>query len=144
MSTRWTTSSCVFLMGPIMFYHQLRSNMTSLWVSLTNRTMHAYHPTRDQVAHCFLLTTCLRWSSLSAATIGSSFFRWYEIRWLMLSNNMSLVRTCREDSKMRCPYHIRHIHTSLSRLPYWIMDIQLPASNIPSFTSYKTDMNFDG
>lgn len=61
--------------------------------------MHAYHPMQDQVGHCFLLTTCLRWSSLSAATIGSSFFRWYEIRWLMLSNNMSLVRTCREDGK---------------------------------------------
>lgn len=54
---------------------------------------------QGQMAHCFLLTTCLRCSSLSAATIGSSFFRWYEMRWLMLSNNMSLVRTWMEDSK---------------------------------------------
>lgn len=62
-------------------------------------TLCTYHPAWGQAAHCFLLTTCLRWSSLSAATMGSSFCRWYEIRWLMLSNNMSLVRTCREDSK---------------------------------------------
>lgn len=56
--------------------------------------LHAYHLLQKQAVHCFLLTACLRWSSLSAATIGSSFFRWYAIRWLMLSNNMSLVRTC--------------------------------------------------
>lgn len=62
-------------------------------------TLCTYRPAWGQAAHCFLLTTCLRWSSLSAATMGSSFCRWYEIRWLMLSNNMSLVRTCWEDSK---------------------------------------------
>lgn len=70
-------------------------------ITIINHFQHplckSYPPMQGQVAHCFLLTTCLRWSSLSAATIGSSFFRWYEIRWLMLSNNMSLVRTCVEE-----------------------------------------------
>lgn len=43
--------------------------------------------------HCFLCTTCRRCSSLSAATMGCSFCRWWLMRWLMLSNSTSLVLT---------------------------------------------------
>lgn len=43
--------------------------------------------------HCFLRTTWRRCSSLSAATMGCSFCRWWLMRWLMLSNSTSLVLT---------------------------------------------------
>lgn len=43
--------------------------------------------------HCFLCTTWRRCSSLSAATMGCSFCRWWLMRWLMLSNSTSLVLT---------------------------------------------------
>lgn len=72
----------------------IRLSLRSNFLLHLYSVLRAYHPSQRQVGHGFLLTACLRCSSLSAATIGSSFFRWYAIRWLMLSNNMSLVRTC--------------------------------------------------
>lgn len=62
---------------------------------------------QPEKAQYFLLTTCRRWSSLSAATMGSWFCRWYEMRWLMLSKSMSLVRTYVEDSER----HTQHWNT---------------------------------
>lgn len=82
-------------------------------------------PIRHCKHQCFLPTGCKRHSSLPADTIGRLLSRWWPMRWLILSNTWSFVRTFKK--RKRCSEFVGGINFNISRVESFFAHYRLHA-----------------